>query len=204
MFRLSLAALIFILLLLLPLVGCANFKRTSPAFQADTLTGGKVSQNGDVQTPAKVNTSTNETNVEIPAGSKVEVTQATPTTPQKVTFTATEKTTLTSVTDTQNITGPVAIAPPSQTELAKGSAVKGSFVFAGLLVLVSLAMFYTSHYKAGCFAVLAAFVVPIGAQFLTSEKVVLVSSILATISLTLLGSWYLVTHKHELTPKLKR
>lgn len=185
--------------------GCSTVKRSiSPEATVTTPQGVIIQQKGDVSTPVKASTSHEETQLEIPKGSQIEIKKATQENPETVTVKNSEATVLRNSRDETKIDGPKSVTPPTQTEIAKGKAISNSFIFSGFLVLVSLVMFYTSHYKAGCFAVLAAFVVPIGAQFLTNGIVVLVSSILATISLTLVASWYLITHKHDLIEKFKK
>lgn len=157
-----------------------------------------IDLDGDAEKPAEVSRSGGDVTIPLPAASTVEVVAPTPTAPGSVKVTVSADTVLTGKMDTVTASGPRAFvpeAPPTQTELAKGDALRWGYVAGGGFLLVSLACVYFQHYKAAGFAACGAFCVPMAARFLTSDKAVLVTAVFGVVVLTLVAAWYLIDGK---------
>lgn len=194
-----LSILIFVILILLPLVGCKTFSRSVSKISG--ANEAKISQAVGEQNPASVETADTSTELPLPEGSEISVN---PQDPEKV-FVKLKRASLLKVkTLTQRLEGPKSFAPPSPTEKAKGTAVLWSFIAGGIFLVGGIALIYFQHYKEGGIALVASFVVPVVAQFLTSDLALKLCIAFACISVSLTVAYYLISRKHDIFPKSKR
>lgn len=188
-----LATVVFSFFVMLSEPGCVHAKTAKT--KVVTAAGTSLTQSGPAEAPAKVDTSKGNVEIPIPANSKVEVTDATPTEPAKITVTVPTETKLTASTTQEHVTAAKDFSPPSPTELAKANAVQWYFVAGGVLVLASLALVYLQHYKAAGFAAAGAFLVPCMGQLVSSESAMRVCIAVVCIVGALVAAWYLIDGK---------
>lgn len=186
------------------IAGCSLVpgRSKTPTLHFQTKSGSTIDQKGDAAKPANVSEATTRSEIAIPAGSKIDVVPATANTPGKITFALSSSSVFSSVTDSQHVEGPIAQAPPSTVEIARGQAVLYSYALAGGLMLLALLLFYLEHGKAGAIALLGAGVVPVLSNLLSNSVALAIGGIALAISLTLYTAWHL--HGKTVAPEIQK
>lgn len=176
-----------VFLLLLAMLAAALSGCGGPRSKIRTPRGAEISQKGETQAPARVNTTETRTETTLPAGSSVTIE---PSGAVRVDVTAAAP--LAAVVSREEATGPQSFAPPSPAELAKGWNAK-LWGAAGLgLALLALVLALRSHFKAAAVAGVGAVLVPIVGHFVNSTAGMIAAGIFAAVAISLFVAWHLM------------
>lgn len=169
--------------------GCATVKTRPPKFEAATSRG-IVAQSGDVAAPGIVDARTTTTETLIPAGSELSFDPA-----GNVTAKPARDVPLRSVTVTENVTGPVSVAPPSPADLARGAGVRLFYLGGVALGVLAALAGWRGHLKAcACFAA-GAVAMPIVGNLVSSTLALIIGGAFLLIGGTLFAAWHFMRDK---------
>lgn len=187
-------------LMLMQWAGCLNRIGSVPTSKAQVVlpSGAKVVQSGSVQSPAVVAVAQATAEIALPKDSVVTIVLPTQTTPGNISVAIRSVSSLKLNTNFESVSMPRNFAPPeppSPASLARASGQKLFYWIAGGLVLLTLGLAYTEHFKAAIISGIGAVATPILGNFV-SETSSLVVGLIATVGAgTLYAAWYLLKGK---------
>lgn len=181
------------------LAGCNHVgKTTPPRFRSSSPTTGTIETKGDAAEPAKVETAKTETEIPIPAASRVTLIPATLQEPAKTVIEPAAPTVARTVVHQETVTAPKAFtppappAPPTPAEVAHGTAVRWFY----LAALVSFALAglaaWGQHYLAAVKFGLAGVAFPLLARFFNSTAAMVTGGILLAAGAAFFVAWYVM------------
>lgn len=161
----------------------------------ETATGAIFEGKGEVKEPAKLESKKTESEILVPTGSVIEVTneEGKPST-MKVSLSSPTKLTVSSSVDT--FESAVSFSPPSPQDEAKAEGLKWFFIAGIVFAVLCVAFAYKGHVKASAIAGIGAVAVPLVGRFVASDKALLLCIGLGAVSLTLFCAWYFIKKKH--------
>lgn len=171
---------------------------TTAKAKVETQLGTKIEQSGSVEVPAQAASGSAGTSIPLPSGSKVTIFEPSETSPRRIEVILTAPSVLESKSLWEKVSLPKTFLPPaapSALEQANADGVTLSYYLAGGLLLLTLGLAYTTHYKAAIVAGIGAVAAPIFARFVSEISALGIVAISLTGAVALYAAWYLLRRK---------
>ena len=181
---------VFVLTFGVNLTGCGT-KTIRPVRFKATSAQASIVQEGDVETPAKLDTAQTTIETLAPKGSEIIVEPS-----GTVRFETPRDVPVTSTTVASKIVGPVSVKPPSPSEVARGVGVRVFYWGGALLGLAACFAGYRGHAKAAVVFGIGALGMPLVANIASTQAAIVVGGISILVGGTLFAAWHFVRDRH--------